>query len=146
MATAYTNLKVIIEKAQTDLSDNFPEELNRENGNKLKSLSDNCNNKMADDINLVYKIHCQNTGFSLSDILNYIDLVPTRETELQLTISNFLKEEPKKPEPGQPKKVQFTINKSLMTAKEYRGLLASQLQALAGIGNEDMIEVTVTKN
>jgi hypothetical protein len=144
MATAYKNLKVVIEKAQADLSDNFPEELNRENGNKLKSLSDNCNNKMADDINLVYKIHCQNTGFSLSDILNYIDLVPTREAELQLTINNFLKEEPKKPEPGQPKKVQFTINKNLMTAKEYRGLLASQLQALAGIDNEDMIEVTVT--
>ena len=72
--------------------------------------------------------------------------MPTRETELQITISNFLKEEPKKPESGQPKKVQFTINKSLMTAKEYRSLLAAQLQAIAGIDNEDIIEVTVTKN
>ena len=143
MASAYKNLKVAVEKAQSDLSANFPAELNRDNGNKLKGLFDNCNNKVSDDVNLVFKIHCQNTGFSLSDILNYIDLVPTRDTELQLTISNFLKEEPKKPEPGQPKKVQFTINKSIMTAKEYRGLLASQLQSLAGIDNEDMIEVTV---
>ena len=146
MAASYNNLKAAIEKAQSDLSANFPATLNRDNENKMKGLLDNCSNKVSDDINLVFKIHCQNTGFSLSDILNYIDLVPTRETELQLTISNFLKEEPKKPEPGQPKKVQFTINKSIMTAKEYRGLLASQLQALAGIDNEDMIEVTVTKN
>lgn len=146
MAAAYSNLKAAIEKAQSDLTANFPPELNRENENKLKSLLDNCNNKVSDDINLVFKTQCQNTGFTLSNIINYIDLVPIRETDLQMTIGNFLKEEPKKEEKGQPKKVQFTINKSLMTAKEYRGLLASQIQALAGIDNEEMIEVTVTKN
>ncbi|TDD78560.1 BREX system P-loop protein BrxC [Flavobacterium caseinilyticum] len=149
MATAYINLKGAIENAQSDLATNFPVELNRDNQNKLKSLLDNCSNKVSDDINLVYKIHCQNTKFSLSDILNYIDLVPTRETELQIAISNFIKEVPKQAEPGkpkQPKKVQFTIDKSVMTTKEYRAILAAQLQALAGIDNEEMIEVTVTQN
>jgi len=143
MAAAYKNLKIAIEKAQADLVENFPAALNHDNEKKLKGLLDNCNNKVFDDINLVYKIHCQNTGFSLSDILNYIDLVPTRETELQLAINNFIKVEPEKPEPGQPKKVQFTIKKRVMTAKEYRGLLASQIQALAGIDNDQLIEVTI---
>ncbi len=146
MATSYNSLKAAVEKAQSDLAANYPSELNRENQNKLKALLDNCNNKTSDEINLVFKIHCQTTGFSLSDILNYIDLVPTRETELQMIKGNFLKEEPEKPKPGEPKKVQFTIDKSIMTAKEYRGLLASQLQALAGVDNDEMIEVTVTKN
>jgi len=143
MATAYKNLKGAIEKAQSDLATNFPLELNRDNENKLKSLLNNCNNKVSDDITLIYKIHCQNTKFSLSDILNYIDLVPTRETELQITVSNFIKEEPKKPEPGQPKKVQLTINKKLMTAKEYRRILASQIQGLAGIDNEQLIDLEI---
>jgi hypothetical protein len=51
---------------------------------------------------------------------------------LQIAISNFIKEAPKQPEPGkpkQPKKVQFTIDKSVMTTKEYRAILAAQLQA-----------------
>ena len=143
MAAAYSNLKAAIEKAQSNLATNFPTVLNRENANKLKSLLDNCNNKVSDDINLIFKTQCQNTGFTISNIINYIDLVPIRETELQMTIGNFLKEEPKKEEKGQPKKVQFTINKKVMTAKEYRGLLAYQIQALAGVDNEQLIDLEI---
>jgi hypothetical protein len=32
-----------------------------------------------------------------------------------------------------------------MTTKEYRAILAAQLQALAGIDNEEMIELQCTK-
>jgi len=146
MATAYSNLKAAIEIALADLEKNYPPELNTINKNKLKTLLDNCNNKTSNNIEIVYKVQCKNTGFSLSDMLNYIDLVPTRETELQMTIGNFLKVEPKKEEKGQPKKVNLNIDKSIMTAKEYRGLLASQIQAIAGVDNDQLIEVTVTKN
>ena len=146
MASSYTDLKAKVEKAQVDLGANFPKELNENNERSLKALAENCSNKISDDINLVYQIHCKNTGFSLSDILNYIDLVPTRKTELQMAVDSFLKEEPTKPEPGQPKKVNLMIDKSVMTVKEYRALLGSQIQALAGVGNDQLIEVTVTKN
>lgn len=146
MATAYNSLKTAIETAQTDLEKNYPADLNVVNKNKLKSLLDNCNNKTSDDIEIVYKVHCLKTGFSLSDILNYIDLVPTRETDLQMIKGNFLREEPPKPLPGAPKKVQLNITNNVMTAKEYRGILATQLQALAGLDNEEMVEITVTKN
>lgn len=146
MAASYNNLKTAVEKAQTNLKANFPIELNRENDNKLKVLLDNCNNKTSDDINLVYKIHCQNTGFSLSDILNYIDLVPKRETELQMTISSFLKVAPPEPKAGEPKKVNLNIDKNIMTVKEYKGLLATQIQALAGIDNDQLIDLTITNN
>ena len=146
MAKAYSNLKTDIEKAQDDLEKNYPATLNTANKNKLKLLFDNCINKTSDDIEIIYRVQCQKTGFSLSDIINYIDLVPTRETELQITISNFLKVEPPKPTPGQPKKVQLNITNNIMTAKEYRGILALQISALAGVDNEDMIEVTIVKN
>jgi DNA-binding transcriptional MerR regulator len=146
MAKSYSNLKADIEKAQDDLEKNYPANLNTTNKTNLKLLFDYCKNKTSDDIEIIYKVHCQKTGFSLSDILNYIDLVPTRETELQMIISNFLKVEPPKPKPGQPKKVQLNIPNNIMTAKEYRGILALQISALAGIDNEEMIEVTVVKN
>jgi hypothetical protein len=65
---------------------------------------------------------------------------------LQIAISNFIKEAPnnQNQENRSNPKVQFTIDKSVMTTKEYRVILA-QLQALAGIDNEEMIEVTVIK-
>ena len=143
MATAYNRLKTEIEKAQADLDTNYPADLNIENKNKLKILLDNCNNKTSDDIEIIYKVHCQKTGFSLSDILNYIDLVPTRETDLQIIKGNFLKVAPPTPTPGAPKKVQLNIKNNVMTAKEYRGILASQLQSLAGLDNDEMIEITI---
>ncbi|GEM55955.1 hypothetical protein FB1_21760 [Flavobacterium branchiophilum NBRC 15030 = ATCC 35035] len=143
MATAYKLLKTEIEKAQADLDANYPADLNIENKNKLKVLLDNCNNKTSDDIEIIYKVHCQKTGFSLSDILNYIDLVPTRETDLQIIKGNFLKVAPPAPTPGKPKKVQLNIKNNIMTAKEYRGILATQLQSLAGLDNDEMIEITI---
>lgn len=149
MALSYSDLKVNIEKAQADLKANYPAELNGDTISKLKSLSDYCSNKTSDEVNLEFHIFCKKSGFSLSNILDYIVIVPTKETELQIAISNFIKEAPKQPEPGkpkQPKKVQFTITKNVMTAKEYRALLASQLQAMAGMDNEEMIEVTVTNS
>jgi hypothetical protein len=146
MSKSYSNLKADIEKAQGDLEKNYPANLNTNNKTRLKLLFDYCNNKTSEDIEIIYKVHCQKTGFSLSDILNYIDLVPTRETELQMIISNFLKVEPPKPKPGQPKKVQLNIPNNIMTAKEYRGILALQISTLAGIDNKEMIEVTVVKN
>lgn len=146
MANAYTSLTIAIEKAQTDLTTNFPAELNRENTNKLKGLVSYCSNKTTADVNLEFHIFCKNSGFSLSNILDYIVIAPTKETELQLIISNFLKVEPAKPEPGKPKQLQLTISKNIMSAKEYRSLLASQLQAMAGIDNDDLIELNITKN
>jgi hypothetical protein len=143
MATAYSNLKAAIEIAQSDLEKNYPPELNSINKNKLKSLLDNCNNKTSDDLEIVFKVQCKNTGFSLSDILNYIDLIPTRETDLQMTIGNFLKEEPKKEENNLPKKVKFTITKKIMSTKEYRSILAAQIQALAGVDNDQLIDLEI---
>jgi uncharacterized protein YpuA (DUF1002 family) len=65
MAKAYSNLKTDIEKAQDDLEKNYPATLNTTNKNKLKSLFDNCINKTSDDIEIIYRVQCQKTGFSL---------------------------------------------------------------------------------
>ena len=95
---------------------------------------------------LDYHINCQDSDYSLSDILNYISLVPAKETDLQMLIGGFVKEAPKPEDPKQPKqpkKLQLTITKKVMTTKEYKTILSSQLQAMAGMDNNDEVELTV---
>ena len=45
--------------------------------------------------------------------------------------------------PTPPKKLQLTISKKVMTVSEYRNLLAKQLQAIAGMSNDENVEVTL---
>lgn len=146
MTSKYQELKENTSKALKDLNDNYPKELNKEAERKLNDLIQYCTPRIVKDIKLEYHIECQNCGFSLSDILNYIDLAPSKETDLQMLKSSFIKEapdpsDPKKPK--QPKKLQLTITKNVMTASEYKALLAGQLQAMAGMDNDDEIELTI---
>ncbi len=146
MAGLYTKLNDEIFAAQADLNKNYPAELNKENAAKLQSLLEYCKSKIVADVRLEYHISCQDCNYSLSDILNYIALAPTKTAELQIVKSSFIKEAPKPPKPGEPKpakKVQFTVNKKIMKASEYRALLAAQIQGIAGMNNDDEIELTI---
>jgi len=95
---------------------------------------------------LEYHINCQDTNYSLSDILNYIALAAYKATELELIKSSFIKEAPKpetEGEPKTPKKMQLSIPKKVMKAGEYRNILAAQIQAMAGMPNDDEVEVNL---
>jgi hypothetical protein len=146
MSMAYQELKEKVQKAQEDLASNYPANLNTISSNKLKSLDAYCKDRIVKGVKLEYQIICQDSKYSLSDILNYIALAPTKDTELQMIIGSFIKEatKPKDPkQPKQPKKLQLTITKKVMTTKEYRALLATQLTAMAGMDNDDEIELTL---
>ena len=143
MAGLYTNLKGEIVAAQDDLTKNYPSEINKENARKLQSLLDYCNSKIVADVRLEYHISCQDCNYSLTDILNYIALAPSKTTELQTAKSSFIKEAPKPGVPKPVKKVQFTVSKKIMKASEYRALLAAQIQGIAGMDNDDEIELTI---
>ena len=146
MKSAYENLKAAIQSAQKVLTSNFPADLNKDNTFKLNNLMAYCANKVIDGVRLEYHIECQDSKFSLSDILNYIALAPSKEAELAMIKGSFVKEAPKPSTPGQPKqpkKMQLGIAKKVMTAGEYRKLLAAQIQAMAGMPDDDEVEVTV---
>ena len=146
MKSAYENLKTAIQSAQKDLTSNYPADLNKDNTFKLNNLMAYCANKVIDGVRLEYHIECQDSKFSLSDILNYIALAPSKEAELEMIKGSFVKEAPKPPTPGQPKqpkKMQLGIANKVMTAGEYRKLLAAQIQAMAGMPDDDQAEVTV---
>ncbi|GHC46777.1 BREX system P-loop protein BrxC [Ulvibacter litoralis] len=146
MTSTYQELKDKASKVVQDLNSNYPKDLNTEASRKLNDLIQYCNSKIVNDIKLEYHIECQNCKYSLSDILNYIDLGPIKETDLQMIEGSFVKEaptptDPKKPK--QPKKLQLNITKKVMTTSEYRKLLSGQLQAMSGMDNDDEIELTI---
>ncbi len=146
MADLYTTIKTNIVAAQADLAENYPAELNTQNTSSLKSLMEICTGRIINDVRLEYQVSCQDCNYSLTDILNYIDLAPNKDAELQILKSNFIKEVPKLATPGEPKqakKIQFTVAKKVMKASEYRALLAAQIQGIAGMSNDDEIELTI---
>ena len=98
-----------------------------------------------------YSIECKSCNYSLSEVLNYIELVPTKESDLMIIQNSFVKEKKPEPTPGEPpkakepKKVHFNISKTKMSVGEYRTLLTSQLQSLAGSSDDEQIELTIDK-
>ena len=146
MSEQYIDLNTSVESALGDLKANYPKELNASSMSKLNELGSYCSRKMASKVRLEYHITCQDSNFSLSDILNYIALAPSKQAELEMVKSSFVKEAPKPSEPGEPKKpkkMQLGIAKKIMTAGEYRKVLATQIQAMAGMPDDDEVEVTV---
>lgn len=145
----YRTLNISIQTAISDLSTNYPADLNGDNLNQLNELNEYSAKRILKGVRLEYQIDCQDSKFSLSDILNYIALFPSKETELELIKGNFIKTAPLPPDPAKPKKpkkIQFTINKNIMTASEYKALLAEQLRAMSGMDNNDQIELNIKTN
>jgi len=149
MTALYSGLKVKVEAAQEDLKKNYPADLNKTARHKLEALLAYCQSRMFDTVDLGFQLMCKNSHFSLAEILNYRALINTKETELQLIIGNFLKEKPVEPSPDQPegpkkpKKIKLIVDKKIMKTAEYRAILSGQLQAMAGMDNEDEIELTI---
>ena len=132
--------------AQSDLSANYPAEINTQSTSKLASLLSYCNGKIVNSVRLEYHIECQDSKFSLSDIINYIALAQTKHLELEMIKGGFIKTPPPPPDPNNPKKIQLVISKKIMTVGEYRRILATQIQGMAGMPNSDEVEVTLIKD
>jgi hypothetical protein len=132
-----------------------PAELNTQNQRKLDELKRYCSDRIIKEPVLEYAITCKNCGYSLSDILNYTALAPTKDNELLILQSSFITEAPKPepdtgggspdqpPAPKKPRKVKLSVQSQKMTAGEYRKVLSGQLQALAGLGDGDEIELEI---
>jgi hypothetical protein len=132
----------------------YPAELNLHNQEKLYDLNRYCSDRIIQEPVLEYSISCKNCGYSLSDILNYTALAPTKENELIIVQSSFITE-PLKPEldtnsvPGQPpapkkpRKVRFQVSSKVMTVQEYKSLLTAQLTYLAAARPDEEIELEI---
>lgn len=127
----------------------YPTELNVQSQKKLDELKRYCSDRVIKDPVLEYAITCKNCGYSLSDILNYTALAPTKDNELLILKSSFIAEAPKPDtttapnEPKLPRKMKLNISGQKMTVGEYRKVLSGQLQSLAGMNDADEIELEI---
>jgi len=127
----------------------YPADLNVQNQRKLDELKCYCSDRIIKEPVLEYAITCKNCGYSLSDILNYTALAPTKDNELLILQCGFIAEAPKPEVPETPdapkkqRKVKLSVHSQKMTAGEYRKVLSGQLQALAGLSDADEIELEI---
>ena len=91
-----------------------------------------------------------NFTFSLSDILNYIQLVSVKENDLLNIQSSFVSEtlQPnpttdgdKQPVSKKPRKIKVPISNKIMTVQEYKAFLTNQLLLLDTARPDEEIEL-----
>ncbi|NJW54392.1 BREX system P-loop protein BrxC, partial [Salinimicrobium sp. CDJ15-91] len=112
MSELHQYLKNDIEEAAKDLKQNYPAELNEKTRRDLESLLKYTESRIVKNIQLQYHIQDQNSHLSLTEILNNIQLIFNKESELELIKGNFVKTAPLPPDPAQPtiaKRINLTI-------------------------------------
>lgn len=146
MSSSYNLLMSKINDVKKEIKD-YPTHINQGSQNKLENLKSFVETKIIGDPNMQYHIACRNCGYTLSDVINYLDLFHSKETDLEMLKNSFIKEVPPPTNPheeGQKKqvaKIRIAIPDTEVTVKEYRNLLAGQLQSMAGMDNDDMVKV-----
>jgi hypothetical protein len=144
MTHEYQILEGKVEAALRDLKKDFPVELNEQNQNKINNLKRYCLDRIITEPSLEFSITCKNSGYSLSDVLNYTALVPAKEHELRMLQTRFISEAPDKYEvPKQPRKIYFRVPVRVMKVQAYRSLLMEQLSALAAANPDEEIEIDI---
>jgi len=153
MSHEYKILNGKVEAAIKEL-EKYPSELNTHNRNKLYELKRYCTDRIIGEPVLEYSISCKNSGYSLSDILNYSALLQTKDSELLITKSNFITETPKTESKSEsnhdqnfstkkPRKIHFSVPGKVITVREYKILLTGQLSSLAAAEPDEKIELEI---
>jgi hypothetical protein len=153
MAHQYQVLEGKVDAALHDLNSNYPPALNKHNQSKLASLKQYCAARVISEPEIGFSTTDKTSGYSLSDMLNYIALAPTKENELLLTQTGFIAEAPPVPDPESdtegsdeftpPRRIRLQIPGKIMTVRDYKSLLTAQLTALAGAQPDDKIDIDI---
>lgn len=151
MTLEYQILKGKVDAAIKSLQ-SYPAELNQSNQKKLNELQQYCNARIINEPILNQTISCEKCGYSLSDILNYTQLVRVKEQDLFIIENSFVSEAPQtepkvedegQPVPKKPRKIKVQITNKVMTVQEYKSLLTNQLAILSTSRPDEEIELEI---
>lgn len=148
MSEKYRKLKLDSEQTKNDLLKNYPEELNISNIKKIDTLIDYCNKRIVNEISIDFQTECKNCNYSLSDMVNFTELANQKSNELILLKGNFIKEKSLPYSTNnsnnlllEPRKLRIKFDNKIITVNEYRNILTQQLQNIAGMADEEKIEL-----
>jgi len=157
MSDRYRKLQSDVKQVQADLIANYPAELNIDSSSKLARLLSYCNGKIIDTVRLEYDIECKDSKYSLSDIINYTQLAPSKATDLEIIKASLIKVAPPAtptspipdPTPGrsqapkEPKKMRLAISKKGNDCRRISEIIGAQIQVMSGMPDDDEVEVTI---
>ena len=126
------------------LQQKYPTELNLNNRKKLENLKQYCSARVVKELAPEFSVTCKNCSYSLSDILNYTALAPTKDHELIIIQSNFVSETGSggDPLPKKRRKIKLQVPANT-TVQAYKSLLSAQLTALASAQPDEEIELDI---
>jgi len=151
-ASAMTNLYQMLEAkvaaALKDLRANYPADLNQHNLSKLENLQQYCADRRVAEPEIGFSVTDKNSGYSLSDMLNYSALAASKESELLLIQSDFrvqgrdiIVDGPDTPEPA--RRIRLQIPGKEMSVQEYKVVLQKHLGVISAAHPGDTIEIEI---
>src|SRR5665648_617075 len=150
MAAKYNQLKMNAEVLIAEIN-TLPDVLNREALIEAKTILQYAKQRTEGTVNIEYDIKDKHTRFTYSDMLSYIELYHVRKTKLEIVKAGLITELPpereKEPEPEDlnlppTKKIVTTqLPAQKLKVSEYRQWLSEELQKVAGVSDNDEIEV-----
>lgn len=143
MTYQYQILEGKVDAAIRDLTLNYPAELNTLNRKSLEQLRQYCNKRVIGEPVLGFSTSCKNCNYSLSEILNYIELVSKKESEILIVQSKFVSKPQPSESPRVMPRVKLHFSGNVMTVQNYRSLLSNQLTSLAPLKPEEEIELDI---
>jgi len=98
-------------------------------------------------------VSCKTSGYSLADVLNYTALAPSKENDLSIIQSRFIREAPPVIEsdetgdegvpPKPPRKVKVQLPPKMTTVADYRSWLETELRKLTATHPQEEIELEI---
>ncbi len=146
MAEKYTKLKVNAEELITEINA-LPDGLNEEALEQTKTILQYAEKRTQVTVNIEYDVKDKHTRFTYSEMLSFIELFYGKKTSLEIIKMGLIREASPKPDPGnvEPPQVKRIVTTHLPVQKlkvsEYKQWLRRELQKLAGVSDNDEIEV-----
>jgi hypothetical protein len=129
-----------------DEIDHLPAGLNESARSKASSVVQYASQRTQAIVVLDFDVKDKQSRFTLSEVLSFIELYPSKKAEIEILKASLVKVAPQPTSPGTPAKPtvqKFTVSlpSSRMKVSEYKSWLQGELQKIAGASDSDEIEI-----
>jgi hypothetical protein len=113
---------------------------------KVNGISRYCEQRTKTNLEIDFDIKDKHSRFTYSEVLSFLELYPSKYTELEIIKAGLLRVAPPLPEAGIPitptiRTITTKLPPLRLSVSQYRSWLSQELQKLAGAGDEDQVEI-----
>lgn len=123
----------------------LPQGANEESLKKARELNDYAKQRKRDTIQIDFDVNDKESRFSYSEVLSFIDLYTSKETEIDIMRDGLIRDVILDPSPGtfqvKVKKIRVKMPDSGMKVADYKKWLHNELQKIATASDSDEVEI-----